>query len=88
MYAMTSTRLDIAFAVGKLSRYTSDPSKFYWHAIRRVLKYLNKTQDYGLCYLGYSPASEGYSDASRITEKGDYASTLGYIYSLGRWIVS
>ena len=26
MYAMTSTRPDIAFAVRKLSRYTSNPS--------------------------------------------------------------
>jgi len=38
MYAMTSTRLDIAFAIGRLSRYTSNPSKFHWHAICRVLK--------------------------------------------------
>ena len=40
MYAMTSTRPNIAFAVGKLSIYTSNPSKFHWHDIRRVLKYL------------------------------------------------
>ena len=34
MYAMTSTRPDIAYAVGKLSRYTSNPSTHHWHAIR------------------------------------------------------
>ena len=27
MYAMTCTRLDIAYAVGRLSRYTSNPNK-------------------------------------------------------------
>ena len=58
MYAMTSTRPDIAFAVGKLSRYTSNPSKFYWHTVRRVLKYLKKTQDYGLSYSGYPSVIE------------------------------
>ena len=29
MYAMTSMRPDIVFAIGKLSRYTSNPSKFH-----------------------------------------------------------
>ncbi|KAL0325009.1 UNVERIFIED_CONTAM: Retrovirus-related Pol polyprotein from transposon TNT 1-94 [Sesamum radiatum] len=47
MYAMTSTRPDIAYAVGKLSRFTSNPSTHHWQAIRRVLKYLKKTMDYG-----------------------------------------
>nr|GEY33850.1 hypothetical protein [Tanacetum cinerariifolium] len=36
MYAMISTRLDIAYVVGKLSRYTSNPSTHRWHAIIRV----------------------------------------------------
>jgi len=60
MYATTSTRLDIAFAVVKLSRYTSNLSKFYWHAICQVLMYLKKTQDYGLSYLGYPSVIERY----------------------------
>ncbi|GJZ08135.1 zinc finger, CCHC-type containing protein [Tanacetum coccineum] len=36
MYAMTCTRPDIAFAVGKLSRYTSNPSTHHWQAIQRI----------------------------------------------------
>ena len=59
IYAMTSTRPDITFAVGKLSQYTSNPSKFHWHAIHQVLKYLKKTQDYDLCYSGYPSVLEG-----------------------------
>ena len=59
MYAMTSTRPDIAFAVGKLSRYTSNPSNLHWHAVRRVLKYLKKTISYGVYYSGYPPVLEG-----------------------------
>ncbi|GKC31305.1 hypothetical protein Tco_1038599, partial [Tanacetum coccineum] len=53
MYAMFGTRYDIAFAVDKLSRYTSNPSTQYWQAIQRVLKYLKKTMDYRLTYTGY-----------------------------------
>nr|GEY15258.1 zinc finger, CCHC-type [Tanacetum cinerariifolium] len=48
MYAMTCKRPDIAFAVGKLSRYTSNPGTQHWQAIQRVLKYLKKTMDYRL----------------------------------------
>ena len=64
MYAMTSTRPDIAFAIGKISRYTSNPSKFHWHAIRRVLKYLKITPDYGLYNSGYPSVTKWYLDAS------------------------
>ncbi|GKD08371.1 zinc finger, CCHC-type containing protein, partial [Tanacetum coccineum] len=48
MYAMTSIRPDIPYVVGKLSRYTSNPSTHHWHAIMRVFKYLKKTMDYVL----------------------------------------
>ncbi|GJZ11903.1 zinc finger, CCHC-type containing protein [Tanacetum coccineum] len=40
MYAMTSTRPDIAYVVGRLSRFTSNPSRQHWKAITRVFKYL------------------------------------------------
>nr|GFB29372.1 zinc finger, CCHC-type [Tanacetum cinerariifolium]GFB29409.1 zinc finger, CCHC-type [Tanacetum cinerariifolium] len=33
MYAMISTRPDIAFAIGKLSMYTSNPSALHWQAL-------------------------------------------------------
>nr|GEU38906.1 hypothetical protein [Tanacetum cinerariifolium] len=36
MYAMTCTRPDISFAVGKLSRYSSNPGTRHWQAIQRV----------------------------------------------------
>nr|GEV72613.1 hypothetical protein [Tanacetum cinerariifolium] len=40
MYAMTSTRPDIAYAVGRLSRFTSNPSRQHWKAITRVFKFI------------------------------------------------
>ncbi|GJV11018.1 hypothetical protein Tco_1352559 [Tanacetum coccineum] len=36
MYAMTSTRPDIAYAAGRLNKFTSNPSRQYWQAITRV----------------------------------------------------
>ncbi|GJS71066.1 zinc finger, CCHC-type containing protein, partial [Tanacetum coccineum] len=38
MYVMTCTRPDIAFAVGKLSRYTSNPGTQHWQAIQQASK--------------------------------------------------
>ncbi|GJX12094.1 zinc finger, CCHC-type containing protein [Tanacetum coccineum] len=77
MYAMTCTRPDIAFAVGKLSRYTSNPGTQHWQAIQRVLKYLKKTMDYKLTYTGYPSVLEGYTDASWINNTEDNSSTSG-----------
>ena len=77
MYAMTCTRPDITSTIGKLSRFTSNPSEFHWFAIRRVLKYLKKTINYGLCYNGYPSILEGFSYASWIVKDQDHASTSG-----------
>eukprot|EP00253_Pinus_taeda_P035182 PITA_35182 len=52
MYAMVSTRPDIAHVVGVLSRFMSKPGKEHWTAVKRVFRYLRGTSDYGLCYQG------------------------------------
>ncbi|KAJ9536561.1 hypothetical protein OSB04_un000260 [Centaurea solstitialis] len=46
MYAMIRTRPDIAYAVGRLSRYTSNPGTQHWQTIKRVFKYLKGAMDY------------------------------------------
>nr|GFB65338.1 zinc finger, CCHC-type [Tanacetum cinerariifolium] len=71
MYAMTSARPDIAYVVGRLSRFTSNPSRQHWKAITRVFKYLRGTNDYGLSYVGYPLVLEGYLDASWINHVKD-----------------
>ncbi|GJS38510.1 zinc finger, CCHC-type containing protein [Tanacetum coccineum] len=88
MYAMACTRPDIAFAVGKLSRYTSNPGTQHWQAIQRVLKYLKKTMDYKLTYTGYPLVLEGYTDASWISNSKDNSSTSGWVFLLGGGAIS
>nr|GEY32046.1 retrotransposon protein, putative, Ty1-copia subclass [Tanacetum cinerariifolium] len=47
MYAMISPRPDIAFAVGKLSRYTSNPSALHWPALGYSNAiWINNMEDY------------------------------------------
>ncbi|XP_072064303.1 secreted RxLR effector protein 161-like [Arachis hypogaea] len=85
---MTCTRPDIAYAVGRLSRYTSNPSKDHWHAVQRILKYLKDTINYTLLYSGEPSVLEGYTDASWISYTEDHASISGWIFTLGRGAVS
>ncbi|GKA47287.1 zinc finger, CCHC-type containing protein [Tanacetum coccineum] len=88
MYAMTCTRPDIAFVVGKLSRYTSNPRTQHWQAIQRVLKYLKKTMDYKLTYTSYPSMLEGYTDASWISNTEDNSSICGEVFLLGGGAIS
>ena len=50
---MSCTRPDLAYAVSKLSRYTSNPSSSHWNCVIRLLRYLRYTREYGLHYNGY-----------------------------------
>nr|GEW90239.1 zinc finger, CCHC-type [Tanacetum cinerariifolium] len=80
---MINTRPDIAFAVRKLSRYTSNPSALHWQALGQVFQYLKGTMDYGLTYSGYPFVIEGYSDANWINNMEDHSSTSGWVFLLG-----
>ena len=43
MYLASATRPNIAFAMGKLSQFVSNPGDVHWHAIERVMRYLKGT---------------------------------------------
>ncbi|GJT74491.1 hypothetical protein Tco_1041216 [Tanacetum coccineum] len=88
MYAMTYTRPDIIFAVGKSSSYTSNPSTHHWQAIQKVLKYLKKTIYYSLTYIDYPSVLEGYTGASWISNTKDNSSTSGWVFLLGGSAIS
>jgi len=75
MYAITCTRPDISYVLGRLSRYTSNPCKEHWQTVNRVLKYLKRTIYYSLTYSGYPSVLEGYTYASWVTYVEDHAST-------------
>ncbi|KAK4383223.1 Retrovirus-related Pol polyprotein from transposon TNT 1-94 [Sesamum angolense] len=88
MYIMNCTRPDIAYAVNKLSRFTSNPSKDHWKGLIRVLRYLKYTSNYGLHYTIYPAVLEGYSDANWISDSKDTKSTSGYVFTIGGGAVS
>ena len=60
---MLLTVLDLTYAVGVLSRFTSKPSQDHWLAMERIMRYLSDTKNYGLFYNKYPAVLKGYSDA-------------------------
>ncbi|XP_076926526.1 secreted RxLR effector protein 161-like [Bidens hawaiensis] len=88
MYLMSCTLPDLAYAVRRLSRYTSNPSSEHWKSMTRLLRYLRYTRSYGLHY-GQDPAIvEGYNDANWISDMKDSKSTSGYVFTLGEAAIS
>lgn len=45
IHAQTCTRPDIAYAVGLLGRYQSNPGMEHWKAAFKVMRYLQGTRD-------------------------------------------
>ena len=48
IYIMMGTRPDICFAVSRLSQFISNPREKHWMALKRILRYLKGTIEYGL----------------------------------------
>jgi len=50
MYLMVGTRPELAFAIGRLSRFVSCYGKEHWAAIKRVLRYVKSSMDKGMVF--------------------------------------
>ncbi|CAM8939577.1 unnamed protein product [Rhodiola kirilowii] len=83
MYLMNCTRLDIAYAVSRLSRYTHNPNSDHWIALARLMQYLKGTIDWNLCYSGFPSVIEAYCDANWVSDNDEVNSTSGFLFTLG-----
>jgi len=90
MYAMLSTRLDVALAISLTNRFQSNPGKEHWNAVKNILKYLRRTKDLFLVYGGCEEelAVKGYVDASLGTDPDDSKSQTGYVFVLNGGAIS
>ena len=76
------TRLGIAYAVNRLSKYTHNPNNEHWIAICRILKYLKGTMDYCILFTSSPFVIDGYSDANWISDSDEINSISGFVYTL------
>lgn len=83
------TRPDISYAVNKLSQFMHSPTDDHWNAVKRTLRYLAGTTDYGIMLRrNNSMILHAFSDADWAGDGDDYLSTNGYIVYLGQHPVS
>ncbi|KAH9698451.1 hypothetical protein KPL71_024012 [Citrus sinensis] len=82
MFAMICTRLDIAQAVGAVSRYMTNPGGEHWIALKRILRYIRGTSDVALCYGESEFTARGYVDSDFAGDLDKRKSTTGYVFTL------
>jgi hypothetical protein len=58
IWAMTTTRPDLAFASVKLSQGNNCPSECHYHGLKHALKYLYSTKDDGIYFWRTAPRTE------------------------------
>lgn len=90
-YAATISRPDLAAAVGVLSKFMAKPGKEHWQGIKRILRYVQGTLNYGLMFSteGSDPTLTGYSDADWGGDLSTRRSTTGYVFQIqGSTVVS
>jgi len=86
MYLMLCTRPDIAYAVGALSKFSSNPKKSHMLAARHLLRYVNKTASLSLHFGPFQNTTTLcpvlYSDADWAGDQETWRSTGAYVCML------
>ncbi|WVZ64767.1 hypothetical protein U9M48_014241 [Paspalum notatum var. saurae] len=86
---LTATRLDIQFVVGLCARFQASPRESHRTAVKRILRYIKFTPEFGLWYSADSSLSLlGFSDSDHAGCRIDRKSTSGTCQFLGTSLVS
>ncbi|KAK4842847.1 hypothetical protein QYF36_000766 [Acer negundo] len=88
---LTTSRPDISFSVGVdvCARYQADPKESHLSSVKRIIRYVNGTYNYGIWYSFDTNASlVGFSDADWAENCDDRKSTSGGCFFLGNNLVS
>jgi hypothetical protein len=80
MYVMLCTRPDIYFAMGRVSKYQSNPREEHWYTIKYILKYLKGIRDYVLVYRADDLVPVRYTDLNFQADKNKRKSTNSYVF--------
>ncbi|XP_050547809.1 uncharacterized protein LOC126909428 [Daktulosphaira vitifoliae] len=89
LYLSQITRTDITFAVNFVSHYLEKPLIIHWNAVKRILKYLKGTYNYGLFFYSRVKLKlHGYSDADYAGDTTTRRSTSGYIFMMTNGIIA
>ncbi|KMQ86178.1 integrase core domain protein [Lasius niger] len=85
LYLAMVTRPDIAYAVKAVNQYAKSPNKQHWNAVKRIIKYIKGTIDYGIKFKRTESnlSLVAFSDADFAGDKQTRKSTSGLVIKLG-----
>ena len=86
-YLSTKTRPDIAYAVGNVVHFFSKLTQINWIAVKRIVRYLNGTPDFGLLYLANDNIA-GFSDRDWAGDHDDQNSNSGFVFMMSGATIS
>lgn len=87
---LVHTRPDISYAVGMVSRFMERPTVQHLNAVKRILRYVNGTKEYGLVYTENfgNHLLSGYSDSDLRGSVNDRKSTGGMAFYLSDSLIT
>lgn len=87
---LVHTRPDIAFSVGMVSRFMERPTVLHFNAVKKILRYVKGTVEYGLSYRkgAGNYILSGYSDSDLGGSLEDRRSTGGVVFYLNESLIT
>ena len=88
MYLANTSRPDIGHAVHSVAQFAQDPGQVHWQAVKRILRYLCGTAEYGLVFDGSIPLQlQVFADANWAGCIDSRRSTSGWLIMLGGSVI-
>lgn len=86
LFAAIISRPDIAYAVSNVSKYLNRHDNSHWNAVKRIIRYLVGTVNYGILYESdiNNLSLLGFSDADFASDIETRRSTAGYLFKLAK----
>lgn len=89
MYLAVATRPDLSFAIVMVSRFLEKPTKIHVNAVKRILKYIKGTTNYGIFFKSKVNLTLcGFSDADYAGDIDSRRSTTGFLFKFGSGTLS
>jgi hypothetical protein len=84
------TRSDLTYAIEYVSRFLERPTEEHLQAVKKILRYITRTLQYGLRYGRQTGATRlvGYCDSDLAGDIDTRKSTTGALFFLGKSLVS
>lgn len=82
MYLAVLTRPDIAYSVSYLSQFNNCYNESHWKQAKRILRYLQRTKNYGLKFYNDGLSLQGFVDADWASDSTDRRSYTGFCFKL------